>query len=245
MNLDVNEIVAMLKRTNLTSLVVEGKDDVVVWNQVELLLQDQRVSIVPTGGRDKLLQVFKEMQGVNTNKPIIYIADPDDWLIFGVPNIYNSENLFFTEGYSIENDMIYDGNLLRLINGSTQRYLKDIDYLAEYYALYITKKMTNFTLTSLKLHIADHVNKILSSNSVEWVKTHIPDMIEFSQPIIDIINIDPYMHLRGKSILQIICNYSPPGYNQKTLLGMAAIQHGRKMQNIVDKIRFRIQNIVY
>ena len=84
----VPEIISMLKRTRVPTIVVEGRDDIVVWNEVENILYDKRISIVQTWGRNNLIKVFDGMLGCTTNVPILYIADQDDWSFLGIPRKY-------------------------------------------------------------------------------------------------------------------------------------------------------------
>lgn len=231
--MSVLEIISMLKRTRIPTIVVEGKDDIVVWNEVENILCDKRVSIVQTWGRNNLIKVFDGMSEFNADVPILYIADQDDWSFLGVPRKY--EKIIFTNGYSIENDMICDANLLKMARSDDINYQKELEYIIEYYSLFLVGKICRFEEGKFK--ISDHINKITSSGILELSKIKFMHFYEFSAPIISLVKND-YMNLvRGKSLMELICKYSMTGVNPSNLLKMAAIQHGPKMHRICDEVR--------
>lgn len=57
--LTTEELIATLRNTSLPTVVVEGLDDMIVYRAIEQRLSHLNVSILPTGGRSKLLDIYK------------------------------------------------------------------------------------------------------------------------------------------------------------------------------------------
>ena len=131
--------------------------------------------------------------------------------------------------------MICDANLLKMVTLGGGKYQKDLEYIIEYYSLFLVGKICRFE--GGKFKISDHVNRITSSGIVELSKIKFLYFYEFSEPIINIIKNDYINLVRGKTLMELICKYSMTGVNPLNLLKMAAIQHGPKMNRICDEIR--------
>ncbi len=137
----VNEIVSTLTHSSLPTIFVEGKDDIIVYRQFEKIFGARKVDFFRCNGRATLLEIFKrkdEFAHLNTH----FIADKDMWVFVGIPAEY--QDVFFTQGYSIENDLFFDGQYL--VNGlldSDEIILKDeilhnvIQWFASEVELYI------------------------------------------------------------------------------------------------------------
>lgn len=98
-----DELVAYLRRSMQSAILVEGSDDKRVYRYVEEKLLDLDVDVVVCSGRSTLLAVY-ERRLEFSHLPVVFVADRDMWYFVGVPNTY-IEQIVFTEGYSIENDL--------------------------------------------------------------------------------------------------------------------------------------------
>ena len=57
-HLTEDEIVELLKRSSLTSVIVEGKDDMTIYRWIEEKIGISKANFLPCGGRNTLLKVF-------------------------------------------------------------------------------------------------------------------------------------------------------------------------------------------
>src|SRR5579863_8723513 len=112
----VEEIIALLKQTSLPTIVVEGADDMIVFRRFEDRLSHLGVSVLPVGGRLNVLNIFTRRGEIPAYVKLAFIADQDTWVYTGVPKEYQHANLILTSGYSIENDVFVDGNLVSLLS---------------------------------------------------------------------------------------------------------------------------------
>jgi hypothetical protein len=106
MTLTIDDIVATLKRSSLPTVLVEGKEDIIIYRQIEQLFGATKINFLPCGGRNTLLKIF-ERRNEFSNIKTFFIADKDMW-VFETPPIEYHEVLF-TTGYCLENDLYIDG----------------------------------------------------------------------------------------------------------------------------------------
>ena len=110
--LTVDEIVDTVKHSKLPTVFIEGPDDMVVLRRVEELLGCLNASFIPCGDRETLMKVFNR-RGEFSHIKNCFIADKDMWLFSGIPA--GLEEIIFTEGYSIENDLYSDSNIEQIL----------------------------------------------------------------------------------------------------------------------------------
>lgn len=105
--LTLEEIVAILERSNVPTIIVEGKDDIIIYRQLDKIVG---ADVFSAGGRNNILEIFKNKLNNPKlkNKKLIFIADKDIWVNTNIPDEYQHEILIFTTGYSIENDVFID-----------------------------------------------------------------------------------------------------------------------------------------
>lgn len=135
LELSVDEIVETLKRSSLTTVLVEGKDDEMIYRWIEDEVGVINASFFPCGGRDKLLQVF-ERRNEFLNIKTVFVADKDAFVYVNPPNSYNE--ILWTNGYSIENDLYFGRQIEALLSKEEQTiFLKSLNSFIEYYAFEI------------------------------------------------------------------------------------------------------------
>lgn len=142
-NYTQDEIVALLKSksSDIPAIVVEGKDDNMVYRW---LLQEVGVSsehLLPCGGRNTLLQVFERRNEFTV--PTLFIADKDMYVHGDVPEKY--AEVHFTEGYSLENDLYFGRAIEQLLNKDEKAdYEKARRNYVRYYASYHASQYEKF-----------------------------------------------------------------------------------------------------
>lgn len=122
MNIKPAVIVNMLQRSNLPTILVEGKNDVLIYRILLHLIAIPNTTyrILGCGSRNTLLKVYEKKVHF-ADKQVVFLADKDMWVFEGVPEQYNGIGL--TSGYSIENDLYDDCQtfLLNLLNFDEQQ----------------------------------------------------------------------------------------------------------------------------
>ena len=123
-NFTVNELVEILRHSNSPNIIVEGKDDVIIYRTlVEDYFKKGVIDIHQTGGREKLLHLYDLLSNAEKEDdfrhvPVAFIADRDMWLFKGIPCRY--KDIIWTTGYSIENDLYSSAKL--------RQFVQDPDY---------------------------------------------------------------------------------------------------------------------
>ena len=112
-NPSVEELVVTLRLSKKSNIVVEGDDDVIIYQELAKQIEILEVVLLSCGGRDKLLQVY-ERRGEFAQVPVAFIADRDMWLFSGIKPGY--DDVIWTNGYSIENDLYLDADLESLLD---------------------------------------------------------------------------------------------------------------------------------
>lgn len=108
-----DELVALLRRTSLPTLLVEGTTDAFVYRCLEEQLRALDLDVVICGGRSTLLSVFRR-RGEYINSLVVCLADRDMWLFTAIPDEYSG--VVWTTGYSIENDAYAGSGVERLLS---------------------------------------------------------------------------------------------------------------------------------
>jgi hypothetical protein len=140
----VDELIATLRKTSLPTLLVEGGDDLIVYRCFEQRLAHLGLSVMQAGGRSAVLEVFARRAEISNSVSIAFIADRDTWTNTGIPSHYVSPCLIFTNGYSIENDVYRDGNLVGLLTAAErEKFDKELEAFIEWYALALSRHLAD------------------------------------------------------------------------------------------------------
>lgn len=150
----VGEIVSLLQKTALPTILVEGVDDMRRYRWLEDALSGD-VSVMQTGGRDALFEIYKHRHSFHI--PVVFVADRDMLYFSGIPEEYNE--IVFTSGYSIENDILYDSAVERLFSSEEADVLHLIESeLSKWYAFEVGKYLANEEYV-VNYHVARLIDK--------------------------------------------------------------------------------------
>ena len=232
----IEEVIATLKRSSLPTIVVEGSDDMVVYRTFEEKLVSLGVSVLPVGGREKVLEVYRKRSELPSSSRPIFIADRDTWAISGIPEEYIDRAIVFTHGYSIENDIYVDGALRGLLRGpECTKYAAELIEFIEWYALAVNRHLNNPThgISLHPDHVLDPVErvKLLALNPGECYPNELREKIS-----------SDYQHLvRGKSLLALLIrntNYRgrEPKHRDNALLEAVAVRPGPLLNALYRRI---------
>jgi len=199
LELTIDEIVETLKRSDLTTVLVEGKDDVMIYRWVEEELGIHNASFLPCGGRSNLLQVYKRRSEFS-NLKTIFVADKDTFVYNNPPEEYSE--IIWTNGYSIENDLYYGRRIEQLLSQEEKVvFLKSLNSFINYYAF----EIDNY-LNGKEFCFRKHPQHLLCETT-HLIKEEILKEIGFIQPNEGTINklTENYdVLIRGKSMFALL-----------------------------------------
>ncbi|CAD1785834.1 DUF4435 domain-containing protein [Xanthomonas euroxanthea] len=236
LEMSMDEIIALLKKTSLPTIVIEGSDDVIIYRKLEERLSDKGVSILPVGGRSRVIEIFNRRNELNAVK-ITFIADKDCFVYEGVPPDLEHELLFFTDGYSIENDVYRDGDLPAILTEmEAKKYHQDLEKFIRWYALAMSRFIEGQD-SNLSLH-PDNVFESYDELSNLQSGEDYPENLRLK------ISEDYGRLLRGKSLLTLLvkhASYRGRGvrHHTKSLLETVAARPGPLISNLFSRVSER------
>jgi hypothetical protein len=236
----VDELVDLLRHSVLPVILVEGVDDVAVYRFVEDLIGPTSGSVLPCGGRDTLLSVFRR-RGEFPNTPVAFIADRDMWVFGGPPP--DLRDIVWTEGYSIENDA-YDVSLERLLSPAERtHHSRLLDLIAEWFAFAVERHRCGHDV-----ELNCHVNRI-SADGI-CIDSAYASEVSYAVPqreLRDRIRINYRTLLRGKQLMQCLVRFlsasdrrTKHSTNALLEIGAKAVSNDR-IRRIAEEARERLQ----
>ena len=197
-------LIATLKRSNLKTVLIEGKDDLLIYKKIESELEDLDINILPCNGRTALLEVFKNKSDIDSE--LLFICDADLWVFDNKAPI--SDDLIVTEGYSIENELYQDGStILNKLLSANEIISKNLmlSNICEWFA-YEVEKYLNCQTCDCKFSEVTILNtNVMARNSNNFTDNFINERMnsKASDNLIDDIKANYDVKLRGKYLFQI------------------------------------------
>jgi hypothetical protein len=159
--LTVVDALATLARSSVPSVITEGYSDYRALRKLEEKLSDIDVSFLPLSGKTTVLEVWRSLPP-NRLDNTVALVDLDCWLYYGIPDQYIADNLIFTCGYSIENDISLDYNFEDLMdNHERASFQLDLSHVALVHARLIEAGRPHGSC-----EIGAHPNQILGGMQV-------------------------------------------------------------------------------
>jgi hypothetical protein len=229
--LSTDEIIATIARSEFPSLVTEGEDDVIVLRRLEEEFADIGLTLIPAGGRNAVIQVFERRHTLPPDK-VLFIADRDLWVISGVPANFVSAQLVLTDGYSIENDMFRDGELLDLL-GTADRaaFMIEVKVVCRWFAL-----MASRCLVGQDAQLRVHPRAFLDEASYHYEIMTLQNDEVYPEDIFRRISNEYSKFLRGKTLFALLIRHSH-NHSHRGLLNFGASRHGQFMSLISRSVR--------
>lgn len=201
LNLTEDEIVEYLKRSSLTTVLVEGKDDMIIYRWIEEEIGIHNANFMSCGGRDRLLKVFARRNEFSHIKTI-FVADKDAYVYDSVPD--NLNEIIWTSGYSIENDLYQGQRIEQLLDINEKvKFRKAVDNFITYYAFEVEQFQKK-----LIFNFANHPNQILCD--AQELKQDFLSEINFQNPnatTIKYLQEEYDLLLRGKSLFALLIRF--------------------------------------
>ncbi len=240
----VDEIVATLKKTSIPTIIVEGKEDMIVYRRIEDRLSHLEVDFLAVGGRDKVLDIFARRSEIPKSVKVAFVADQDVWVMKEeIPDLFRDPLLIFTSGYSIENDMYVDGALWELLYGNEcDEYSQEREAFIEWYALALSRHIVDMNHT-ISLH-PDHVLKQAQRPALLAL---LPNET-YPTALQERISNDYQRLLRGKSLLKLLVRQlshkdRDPRHSTRSLLDHAAVRFGPNLRAIMERIEMLFPSV--
>lgn len=233
----VDELLATLKNSQLPTVIVEGSDDLIVYLKLEDLLYENDVSVLSAGGRKNVLSIFERAHELPKNKKVIFIADKDIWVMTGVPDRYLSNNLLFTNGYSIENDAFQDCDMPGFMSiDEKNKFLDELAKFLHWYALAVERHIAHGDES-----IKNHPSHVLDDDIQFEALTQLRPQEEFPEGRLNTLRADYKNLVRGKSLVQLaIRQLSYKGrrtrHSESNLLEYAAVHRGPLIGEIFRRV---------
>ncbi|MGI4823625.1 MAG: DUF4435 domain-containing protein [Janthinobacterium lividum] len=200
--LSVDEIVSLLSKTSIPTLLVEGTDDFFIYRWIESKLSQFGIDILPCSGRDPLLKVYSR-RAEYAQSNVAFIADRDMWLFTSIPPEY--QDIIWTDGYSIENDLYEPSKLDDLLLPSESSNMQLLlSELTNWFAFEVEEFRSNRAA-----HVATHPNKIVKLETTQLCADFCIERgyIEPSLQTIEEIAANYRLKIRGKNLFQLLVRY--------------------------------------
>ncbi len=238
--MSAQEIIQTLKRSSLPTIVVEGRDDMLVYRKLEELLEGMNVSVLPVGGKDKVLEIYRVRADLVNLQLILFVVDKDMWVLSGIPLEYNSPDIFMSDGYSIENDIYVDIGVENLMTRS--ELIQFSRELQEFLTWYSAVSYSHLLGNSVEYKI--HPNKILANKDWEReLNLAIPEDLRST------IRRDYKFIVRGKSLIalalrQLSHSSRPAKHSYRSLLETVLVVNAGLVAKRFKKIQETCRKIL-
>jgi hypothetical protein len=113
-DISVDELISTLNHSNAPTLILEGKDDYVAFEEFERNNVEWGFTVIAVKGRRNVINLLDRRDEIE-NPCIYYLMDQDEWCFTGIPNLYIDRRIGYTSGASIENELIIDGNPMAIM----------------------------------------------------------------------------------------------------------------------------------
>lgn len=241
-DLTVEEIIATLQRTSLTTVLVEGTDDMMIYRWIEDEIGIHNADFLPCKGRRNLIEIFNRRNEF-PNAKVIFVADKDTFIYTSIPQ--DLEEIIWTNGYSIENDLYFGKNIEQILSNSEKEiFVKSLNNFLKYYCFEVEKFLNGEEDFSLRTHPQQVLCEINHSIKEEFLQT-----INFSEPaeaIFDEVKTNYDVMLRGKTLFALLTRIvSKKGrevkHSKATLLEHCYRTHrSQKFIELLNKINQKI-----
>jgi hypothetical protein len=241
MSYSAKEIISKLsKSTSLLTVLVEGKDDSLVYRCIEdklnaLVSIDNKADVFICGGRLDLIEIFESREKFKNTK-VVFLADKDMWFFEGVPREY--EDIVFTDGYSIENDTYIESVFNNLLSKDDKKTFENlIKELSIWFAFEVNryKETGNF-----KFDVS--VDRVCPNNAFcpDFKKSI--NFVDPPQHLVDLICTEYTRALRGKNLFQALLRFLDKNiFTDKTLLTLGAKLENPKIEMLINKLSSKFQ----
>lgn len=231
------EAIATIERSSLLTVILEGQGDYFTFARIEAELSEQEISFMPLCGRDLVLEVISSLSPEALSR-CLAIVDLDTWVYSRIPDEIIGDNILFTLGYSIENDVILNSDLYSLMTGDERAsFLDELKVVVNWYAGELED-----SLNGLDTQLSRHPNNILQSHAV----CGLTNRKKFWE---DTIGARYDQLLRGKTLLallvrQLSSKNRTSRYSKSNLIEIGVLQAAEWRENVKRSLVDRFSMVV-
>jgi hypothetical protein len=234
--MDIGIIIQTLKRTHLPTLLVEGTGDSVLFRNIDEAIGILG-SVIVCGNREQLFEIFRRRSEFQTAK-VAFLADRDLFVFSSPPKEYSE--IIFTDGYSIENDMLSEDYDLKLMHTTEVNALgAKLEVIKRWFAREVDSALTG----------GIHEFKTSPSYILQQVDagTLLLPLLNLSKRVHQQINREPRRFIRGKNILHLSLFFLNKSGRSATYSKAALLEIGctcaqsKKFQKIIGKIKNKLK----
>lgn len=228
-----DEIISTINRSSLPTVIIEGDDDVIIYRRLESVYASQGLSVLPVGGRDRVIEIFKRRSEITSAGVVCFVADKDAWVIIGVPAEFNVKEFIVTNGYSIENDALMDIKAEEFMTGAERcAFQAELERFCRWYALAFQRYIGGQPAL-----ISMHPNHVLGDVASYDSLINLSESEEYPDAMFDRLLNNYSTELRGKSLLRLLMRQlgasgRNPKHNHKAILEYAASAGGELIGRI-------------
>jgi hypothetical protein len=241
-NMTEDEIVSYIGKTNLPTILVEGKDDARIYRWLENQLGIFGGSILICAGREVLLSIFRK-RATFPHAKLAWLADLDMWCYSSPPP--DLADIVFTTGYSIENDLYAGSEIESLMEEAERsRHARLVVIACQWFAFEIQEFQAGRAATW-----ATHDKEVIDTHAMGISRAFIAKR-GYASPdvtIVDRLVADYKLSLRGKTLLQVIVmvlsdsNRNPKyGYGAIVEMCLKLYSNNPHIQRIVSEVKARL-----
>lgn len=243
LDITTDEIVATIIRSRVINIVIEGRDDVVAYRFLEEILagsEDRQLSIFPTGGRHKLLEVYRRLKLENALQYCIFICDKDMWVFSGIPAEFIDDRIVTTDGYSIENDLVSDAPFEALMSPDEKvAFNSEMQHFCQWFAVQAADIMDGGHAV-----ISTFPGLVLDKNPRDDFSATISAR-ENVRILHTTITSNAVKFVRGKSLVQVAMRQlarsgRTPKHHHLAYLEMSAARRGVAFSRIVEAVAEKV-----
>ena len=239
------EIVQILCRSQLPTVLVEGRDDMSVYRWLESCGAIGNVDVMQCGGRTALMTVYQRRNEFS-HIPCAFLADRDLWLFSRVPEEYRE--IVLTRGYSIENDLL-DGSCVHSLLDPPER--TEFNSLANCLAEWFAFEVEQFRrLEDYQLDLHPNYLIPIGSHSLNYASLAPRTFHRPRRPLVNSILNNFTVKFRGKTLVQLYLRIlSAPDrcakYSRSSILEISAkcdsTSHTARLVRLIGR-RLSVQN---
>ena len=198
-SLKAQEIIGAVKRTDKLTLVVEGKTDSRIVREMADFVGEAGL-VLKCDGRPAVLEVFNEVSRLGLRHCIV-MADSDLYIFSGHPP--GLSDIIFTEGYSIENDIIMSVNIEKLLKSHELSTYKTA--VSAFMVWYIDRIKSNLQPSPpAGCSYSDSICSVIKIVGQSVSSLHGIKGSSSPCPVEKLIRSNPERYIRGKQLIEII-----------------------------------------
>lgn len=213
----VENLVDSLRISNKPNIIVEGKDDEIIYGNLVERLGRFDVGFFSAGSKNTLLHLYEKLSqyedaGDFRHAPVAFIADRDMWLFRGIPSRY--DDIIWTDGYSIENDLYSHAKLSDRI-GNKAEYDQTLNSISMWFAYKVEeyldknppppKKVFQSFRDEEHVDVGHRLRRIIPTEKT----TLAPDLefLPLDHERVRTVRSAYYLQLRGKLLFELLVRF--------------------------------------